>query len=285
MILNSIPRVISVSRRKLSAYLAEPEWPLIVTRGMDCWPAMQRWDLDYFASRFSDFPIIAFAPQFEELANWGVRTDLRAYAAYLRNPSKAEIDGVWIKGDPRSFKESGQILYSGNFNPANLRYGQPDNIFRDVPEMPGFIDSWLPLLDQRFVETCRRIQPHFFVYLSAPGAWTPLHADFWDTHAFLAQICGSKRAYLFHPNHTDLLMSDSTRDVRLMCCDEQYASIEGWVTELHRGDLLIIPSRWLHFVETLEFSITYSADWVDAVNWRSYVTYGNAVLQQRGISF
>jgi hypothetical protein len=284
MKLNVIPRMAGLSRHGFSTYLANPPSPVVMTRAMDDWSAMRTWTLDYFADRFGDFPIAAHAPQFEELANWGVRTNLRNYARYLRDPHGAEIEGRWLKGDAASFRESGETLYSGNFNPAHPKYGQPDEIFRAVPETPDFIDSWLRLLRPSFVAECRRIQPHYFVYLSAKGAYTPLHMDFWDTHAFLAQISGLKRATLFHPDDAELLLSDATRDVRTMLGDPRYTAVVGWTADLGPGDLLVVPSRWLHFVETLEFSITYSMDWAGATNWRAYVRNGKAALKVRGIS-
>jgi ribosomal protein L16 Arg81 hydroxylase len=53
--------------------------------------------------------------------------------------------------------------------------------------------------------------------------------------------------------------------------DPPYDSLEGWRVELTPGDLLIIPSQWLHYVETLETSLTYSAAWIDETNWERYV--------------
>lgn len=283
MIVKTIPRMANLSRQRLASYLADPPSPVVLTRVMDGWPAMCRWSLDYFSERFGEFPIEAYAPQFAELAGYGIRTNLRGYIEYLRDPARAEIDGRWLKGDAASFRESGETLYSGNFNPAHPRYGRPKEIFRAVPETPDFVDSWLPLLNPAFVAACRRIQPHYFVYLSAKGAYTPLHIDFWDTHAFLAQICGLKRATLFHPKYVDLLLSDATKDVRKMLDADRYATVEGWTADLGPGDLLIVPSRWLHFVETLEFSITYSTDWAGGTNWRAYVRNGTQALKRRGL--
>jgi hypothetical protein len=34
--------------------------------------------------------------------------------------------------------------------------------------------------------------------------------------------------------------------------DDRYVSIQGWTTNLGPGDLLVIPSRWLDFVETID---------------------------------
>jgi ribosomal protein L16 Arg81 hydroxylase len=151
-----------------------------------------------------------------------------------------------------------------------------------VPPLPSFVDSWLGLLEPGFRERCERLQSHHFVYISAPGGVTPLHHDFWDTHAFLAQVVGRKHAILFDPRFMAELYRDSTGDVRAMMRDPEFGSIEGWCTDLTPGDLLVIPGRWLHYVETLETSITYSADWIDANNWRRYLCEATAALAKQG---
>jgi hypothetical protein len=46
--------------------------------------------------------------------------------------------------------------------------------------------------------------------------------------------------------------------------------------------MLIIPSGWLHYVETIETSLTYSADWIDANNWRAYVRDAAEALRRKG---
>ena len=61
----------------------------------------------------------------------------------------------------------------------------------------------------------------------------------------------------------------------------EYANIEGWTATLQPGDFLVIPSRWLHYVETLEPSITYSADWIDGSNWHAYVAMATEALAAR----
>jgi hypothetical protein len=240
---------------------------------MSDWPAMKEWSLDWFAQNFAQFPVTAHAPQFPTIAKCSVKTTLGKYVDYLNTPMNG-IDGEWVRGSFSELLESGLSLYVGNFNPAHPRVGRPKLIFKYVPEMPDWIDSWMPLLNQQFRRACEARQSHHFVYLSIPGGVTPLHHDFWETHAFLAQVSGRKRATLFSPEDMDLLYTDRSGDVRLMETMDCFSSVQGWRGDLCPGDFLIIPSKWLHFVETLEASITYSADWIDQVNWCAYVKEG-----------
>lgn len=281
MKLRDIPRTGTPSRLEFAAYMKSAEAPWVITGAMDDWPAMQAWSCDFFAEEFADFPVSAFAPQFPALAKWGVKTTLASYVAYLRDPDSATIDGTWIKGEPSSLKDSGLTLYAGNFNPAHPTFGKPDLIFRYVPRLPDFIDSWMGLLQPQFRAECETVQSHYYVYLSVPGGVTPLHYDFWSTHAFLAQIAGCKEAILFRPELTDELCAEPSGDVRKMMADPKYSDVEGWRAELAPGDMLIMPAGWLHYVETLETSITYSADWIDVHNWRAYVSEATKTLARR----
>ncbi|AOZ50386.1 cupin-like domain-containing protein [Chromobacterium vaccinii] len=277
-----IPRIPYLSAKALTAYLAKPASPLILTTVMRDWPAMRRWSFDYFAQTFGDFPVVAHAPQFPTVARWSVRTRLSAYIDYLKAPEQGAIAGEWLKGDAESLRRSGLTLYAGNFNPAHAVHGDPERIFADVPKLPDFIDNWLDLLNPRFRDLSLKVQSHYFVYLSVPGGVTPLHHDFWSTHAFLAQISGRKEAVLFAPADAKLLYQEQSGIVPAMRDDPRFADVIGWQGQLGPGDFLLMPAGWLHYVETLEASITYSADWIDGSNWRAYIAEAEHTLRQKG---
>ncbi|MCS5698423.1 cupin-like domain-containing protein [Cyanobium sp. FGCU-52] len=278
MKLHQIPSLPRISADNLSKWLAEGQSPLVVTEMMAGWPAMETWNFDWFARHFGDFPVEAHAPQFPPLAHCAVSTTLSNYLAYLANP--VNIDASWIKGSLDRLLASTHTLYAGNFNPAHPVHGRPELVFEHVPAKPDFIESWLDLLEPEFRAAACRVQSHHFVYLSIAGGITPLHHDFWDTHAFLAQVRGMKRAVLFAPAHMDRLYRHPTRDLPEIMADPAFADVAGWEAILEPGHLLVIPSQWLHWVETLTPSITYSMDWIDASNWRSYVKLGTEMLRE-----
>jgi hypothetical protein len=273
-----VEKIQTLSRLEFADYMRRPTAPLVLTGAMRDWPAMEKWSLDFFSGAFPDFPVMAHAPQFPGLAICSVKTTLADYVDYLRDPTKGRIKGQWTKGNPEILLKSGLTLYAGNFNPAHPIYGNRDLLFNYVPALPDFIECWRSLLDPDFSSECEALQSHYFVYLSAQGGVTPLHDDFWDTHAFLAQISGRKEAFLFHPDNMPLLYSEPSGNVRQMMKARKFANVEGWRATLSPGDMLILPSRWLHYVETAETSITYSADWIDGSNWRSYVAQAKQAL-------
>lgn len=284
MRLHPIPATAPPSKEEFARYIHQPGHPLIVKGAMDDWPAMHTWSLEFFAKEFADFPVNAYAPQFSAFAICGVATTVASYVDYLRNPEDARIDGTWLEGDPDLLKSSALTLYAGNFNPADPELGNRDLVFRYVPQIPPFIDSWMDRLDPAFRDACERRYSHYYVYLSARGGVTPLHQDFWKTHTFLAQITGRKEAILFAPDFTEQLYRDRTGYVRRLMADPDYDAIEGWRGELTPGDLLIIPSQWLHYVETIETSLTYSAAWIDGSNWDAYVREATEALEREALS-
>jgi hypothetical protein len=278
-----IDKMQTLSRLEFAAYMRQPTAPLILTGAMRDWPAMEEWSLEFFGTAFSRYPIVARAPQSSTVAVCSVKTTVGHYVDYLCNPANRHIQGQWIKGDPDILANCGWTLYAGGFNPAHPILGNRELLFKYVPSLPDFIDCWRSRLDPNFCNECELARSHYFVYLSAPGGVTPLHHDFWSTHAFLAQIVGRKEAFLFSPASIPLLYSELTRNVRKMMDDPKFADVEGWRAILSPGDMLILPSRWPHYVETLETSITYSADWIDSSNWRTYVTHGlRAIANRKG---
>jgi hypothetical protein len=278
--LQPIPARCPPTRQEFARYISRPAHPLLIRGAMDDWPAMHTWSLEFFAREFANFPIVAYAPQFSAFAICGVETTVASYVAYLRNPADAIIDGTWLAGDPELLKRSALTLYAGNFNPAHPEIGNRDLLFRHVPQLPSFVESWMDRLDPAFRDACERRQSHYFVYLSVPGGVTPLHQDFWETHTLLAQIAGRKEAILFSPDLRDELYRDTTGDVHRMMADPAYDSVEGWRVELTPGDLLIIPSQWLHYVATIETSLTYSAAWIDGTNHDAYVRLATEALSR-----
>ena len=126
MIVESIPRVQSMSRLQFASYLRQPETPLVLTSAMNDWPALGDWSLEFFAEQFPRFPIRAHAPQ-SAVAQFEVQTFVAPYVAYLRDPARGLAEGVWTKGDPQDLALSHWTLYAGNFNPAHPGVGDPED--------------------------------------------------------------------------------------------------------------------------------------------------------------
>ncbi len=108
------------------------------------------------------------------------------------------------------------------------------------------------------------------LWFGSDGCITPLHHDRADN--FLVQILGTKRVTLFSPEETARLYPDEggARHVsRVNVFDPDlgrfplYAEAvgRGLVAALNPGDMLFIPKRWWHAVETVSTSVSVNSWW------------------------
>jgi hypothetical protein len=282
MILHELPIARDVTRSTFRDYMSSPTTPLVIRGAMGDWPAMQVWNFDFFAERFGEYPVTAMAPQLPMFAKWSVETTLKDYLAYLKAPETVEIRGDWKAGDAQTLKASGLTLYAGGFCPTTVDDDRARLIFDYAPPLPDFIESKLAEVPIDIREEFLGVQAHHFVFMSTTGALTPLHFDFWNTHAFLAQVTGRKWAALFPPSYAALVQAPENGNVRAMLDNPAYEHVTGWAGTLEPGDMLILPSQWLHYVETLTPSITYSANWIDETNWQAYAPMARDTIQRRG---
>ena len=101
---------------------------------------------------------------------------------------------------------------------------------------------------------------HFGVLLIGPaGTVTPTHADLFGTHAWLAQLWGSKK-FVFEP--PDRHREPSTDDLPP---NLQYEAV------VHAGDLIVFPQGWRHNVTSLTASISLSFNFVNHTNYAAHL--------------
>jgi hypothetical protein len=121
------------------------------------------------------------------------------------------------------------------------------------------------------------------LFLGGPGCVTPLHADGLATGALLAQVHGEKRCLLFapeqepllHPERLPLVFGRSPIDVRRPDLERfpRFAAARPVKCTLRPGDLLYIPSRWWHAVQSTTATVSYSLQVLNG---------GNAAAAMRG---
>ena len=106
--------------------------------------------------------------------------------------------------------------------------------------------------------------------MSRPGACSPLHYD--AAHNTYVQIRGRKRFQLFPPNVSDDLypfprLHPSWRQSQVDMGDVDTARFPRFAGTpyvdlvLSAGEMLYIPPRWWHFVESRETSFSVSFWW------------------------
>jgi ribosomal protein L16 Arg81 hydroxylase len=110
------------------------------------------------------------------------------------------------------------------------------------------------------------------VFIGPEGSLSALHRDYWNTHAYLAQIQGRKRAILFSPEDSDFLyngqIDPEQPDFDRFPLFERATAFE---CVIEPGDTLLIPANWLHHVRGLDKSITVSRNFFNESNFTRHM--------------
>jgi Cupin-like domain len=213
-----------------SRYLRPPGRPVILTDIVTKWPAFGKWTFGFLSDAFGDRPVVAkdqlFTPK--KAFHMTFRTFLR----FCENPVLLEK------------RVSGSPLYFG-FQPFSRESGllkdfawpeECDNLYAHMGD--GVYDWYLR---------------HFGVLLVGPaGTVTPTHVDLFGTHAWLAQLCGSKRFVFEAPS-----LDERAPNAGASC---MYEAI------VHAGDMIVFPQGWKHSVTSLAPSISLSFNFVNHTN-------------------
>jgi hypothetical protein len=208
--------------------------PVIITGMMDDWPALSKWDLDYFAGCFGDREVEVqmgrnASPQYEINADQFV-TRIR-FGDFLQQV--------------RSADETNDFYLTAHNDSHNRR--ALSELWEDIVQVPEYL---------------RADQPGGFFWMGPPGTITPFHHDL--TNNFMAQVIGRKRLKIvpswdlslmnnFH--HCFCMVEGRELPAAPHPSFEQPQILE---CTLHPGEILFLPVGCLHFVQGLDITVTVS---------------------------
>ena len=231
----TIPRRHRLSRAEFLAEYYSTNRPVIITGMMDDWPALRRWNLDFFLQHFAGREVEV---QFGREAGANYETEREKY---LR-----KIDfGDFV----RLVRDAGQtndFYLTANNNSSNKQV-LPE-LWADIVQVPEYLDGRDPM--------------NGFFWMGPRGTVTPFHHDL--TNNFMAQVVGRK-----------LIKLAPSWDVPMMRNDHHvFSQIDGrgvppqvsppldhpQVIEcvLAPGEILFLPIGCWHYVEGLDVSVTVS---------------------------
>lgn len=116
-----------------------------------------------------------------------------------------------------------------------------------------------------------------WIYLGQAGAYSDLHYDHHSVHTYISQVKGDKLVMVFPPDDFEhmRLNNESNKCIDLFNSESKAVELKGKVTPywivLNPGDLVFIPSNWLHFAVCLQPSITLNRDSVDKANFSQWL--------------
>mmetsp|Transcript_23459 Transcript_23459/g.28210 ORF Transcript_23459/g.28210 Transcript_23459/m.28210 type:complete len:230 (+) Transcript_23459:81-770(+) len=105
------------------------------------------------------------------------------------------------------------------------------------------------------------------VFVTSQHLRTPLHSD--ERHALLLHVAGRKRVVIIDPETSDRFPSRLRMLLRLRSIsgtqDDLYQAdnyllrdMRFYSFDLHPGDVLFLPKRWLHDIESLSNTISFA---------------------------
>ena len=208
--------------------------PVIITGMMDDWPAMRKWDLDYFAERFGDRVVEV---QMGRTKGANYETEREKYIQKIRFGDFVE--------KIRTAGQTNDYYLTANNSSANRQILA--ELWDDIVQIPEYL-----AVDQ----------PGGFFWLGPAGTITPFHHDL--TNNFMAQVIGRKRIKIAPswdlPAMRNHLHCFSQVDGRVAPPAPHPALDEPQILDfiLNSGEVLFLPIGCFHYVEGVDISVTVS---------------------------
>jgi hypothetical protein len=225
---------------------------VIITGMMDDWPALQKWNLDFFESHFGDREIEV---QIGRTASANYEIEKQMY-----------ISKIMFSRFVSMIRSAGQTndFYLTASNDSSNKKALPE-LWDDIVQIPEYLDG------------SDRMAGYF--WMGPPGTITPFHHDL--TNNFMAQVIGRKRVKIA-PSWDIPLMNNnyhvfSSIDGCELPANPRPSFEQPQVLEciLNAGEILFLPIGCMHFVEGLDLSVTISfTNFIfDNEFWSFYSTY------------
>jgi hypothetical protein len=224
-----------LSRGEFLADYYSTNRPVIITGMMDDWPAMTKWNLDYFEAKLGDREVEV---QMGREAGDNYEIEREKYIAKMK--FSEYIEKVRSAGVTNDF----YLTANNNFTNKEVMA----ELWDDIVQIPEYLNGQ------------DRLAGYF--WLGPPGTITPFHHDL--TNNFMAQVIGRKRVKIAPSWDMPLMRNDfhcySKIDGRVRPVAPSPTNEEPQILEciLGPGEILFLPIGCLHFVEGIDVSVTVS---------------------------
>lgn len=244
-----VERVRGISGEALYRDFVEPSRPVILEDACAAWPALREWTLEGLRQRFGD----------------------RRITLDGRETGLGEVIDAITASTPEKPAPYLRECYLGLTLPELLA---------DVAPIPGDAHNRLHARGLPSMGKQRRSgSPELLV--AGRGTHFPvLHYDTMHYHAFITQIRGSKKFWLYRPDQGRYLypredMSNLSRIDRFDPVDLQrwpeYAKAESVTVDVHPGETIFVPSGFWHRTRVSEISIAVTWNSVSRCNWPGFI--------------
>ena len=231
----TIPRRHQLPRAEFLDQYYSANRPVIITGMMNDWPALRKWNLDFFADNFGNREIEV---QFGRNAGENYETEREKYLKTIRFND--------FVGMVRTAGTTNDFYLTANNNSSNKSI-LPE-LWNDIIQIPEYLDGRDPM--------------NGFFWMGPSGTITPFHHDL--TNNFMAQVIGRKKIKIAPSWDMPLMRNDfhvfSKMDGRVTAPQPQPPIEAPQILEciLEPGEILFLPIGCLHYVEGMEISVTVS---------------------------
>jgi hypothetical protein len=230
-----IPRRHRLSRGQFLDEYYSTNRPVIITGMMEDWPALKKWNLDFFVENFGNREIeVQFGRNAGE--NYEIERE-----KYLKMVNVADfVEMVRTAGNTNDF------YLTANNNSSNKKV--LSELWNDIVQIPEYLNGNDPMGG--------------FFWMGPKGTVTPFHHDL--TNNFMAQVLGRKKVKIAPSWDMPLMRNDfhvfSRLDGRVTPPQPQAGPGQPQILEciLEPGEILFLPIGCLHYVEGVEISVTVS---------------------------
>jgi hypothetical protein len=230
--LEHIPRVSSISKEEFIRDYLKPQRPVVIEKLTQDWPAYERWNLEYIKEKAGDKTV----PLYDDRP---VKHDEGFNEAHAQMKMSEYID--LLKSKPTNFRI---FLY---------------NILKEVPSLQK--DIQYPSLGMKLIKGLP------MMFFGGTDSKVFMHFDIDFTNILHFHFHGKKRCVIYPPSESKYLYRVphsliAREDIDFTNPDlEQWPALkkaQGYVCELHHGEMLYMPEGYWHFMHYLTpgFSIS-----------------------------
>lgn len=234
--------------------LLQQSKPAVIRGGAANWLARERWTSQYLARYDTVVPI--------EVGEHYLHPDHRSgvpikFSDFVQQLGLQTTDASQLQG-------SESATTSSTERQAPMYLAQSD-LFEHIPSLAADIGE--PANWQAWVPAASRTAARRNAWIGPAGVWSPLHRD--PYHNLYCQVRGRKLFRLYAPElehalhpFADVRRRNSSQVINPTCPDLQrfphFPSLPYTEAVLEPGDVLYMPPRWWHYVQSLTASIAIS---------------------------
>ncbi|MCG3167491.1 MAG: hypothetical protein POELPBGB_03283 [Bacteroidia bacterium] len=244
-----IPRISPVDKISFYSKFVSKNKPVIIEGLADDWPAMKKWNMNFFAENYSKVEPVTIAVKdgkCDVTIEKGVQVSFTAIEKTINKIIEGNVQNGYA------------IATTDDVFPADLKNDYP---------VPAYC------ADGSYLRTR--------IFIGAEGTTTWLHQDLFEN--LYTMVKGKKRIILFDPWDTvypqsrfSKLPNHARPDAENIDYEKfpRMKNAQPYIVDLKAGETLYLPSLWWHHLKNIEESIAVSFWW--AYGWKLPVVWAAA---------